>query len=288
MALLVGAYMIWLGGSIGLAVLFGSSLVLVVVGVSILFAKIETRNARQRLASFQAGKYLVHWQYTWQEWQKFTENEARKSPLKALQWFLIMSAMTVAIVVLWLLMGGPKKPSDNQKLVGLVFGMPAIGLLGSIATYVYYWQLTARRRKKIDEVYFDGLGIYQDDGYLPLTQISTAKLEGGHPPVIQFTGSRGSGRSSSYYEVRVAVPAGKEEEARKIVEIYSARPNKKRAELVMDYYHSRKNLETAPVEQESPELSRVHNLKSPYRLNAEAGQAGSSYSKSPYRLKHWD
>jgi hypothetical protein len=193
----------------------GGGSLLIICALVLLMLVVTGRGMRRQIQMLLDGKYLAHWTYSAMEWRIFTEAEWRRASRKARgQPVRVLGIMLVVGVVLSFL-------SSLTILEGLLIGS-AIGVpLGIVVGAIAWWLAWATYRKRssaVGEVYFGPAGIYQDGFYTALQGFGTwfkgAAIEPGDPPVLKF---EFESRRGPDWQVRVAVPKGKEDEARDVV-----------------------------------------------------------------------
>jgi hypothetical protein len=197
---------------------------LIVCVVALVVIVVTGRKTQRQIQALLDGGSLAHWTYSPTEWSVFTDSEWRRASRKARgQPVRVLGIMLAVGVVLSLL-------SSLSILDGILFGgvigVP-LGILVGIISWVLAWTTHRKRRSAaVGEVYFGPAGIYQDGSYPALQGFGWwfkgAAIEPGDPPVLRFDFENRRGLD---WQRRVAVPMGKEEEARKVVaQLESAAP----------------------------------------------------------------
>ncbi len=107
---------------------------------------------------------------------------------------------------------------------GGLLGIP-LGILASLGTYRMGQSTYRRRLETPGEVYIGPKGIYQEGSYSAWAgsglKLNQAKLERGQPSVLRLEIKDSRGRTT-YQEMRVAVPRGREPEAEELVQRLSS------------------------------------------------------------------
>ena len=197
---------------------------LIVSAVALVAIVVTGRKMQRQIQALLDGGYVAHWTYSPTEWSVFTESEWRHASRKARgQPLRVLGIMLVVGVVLSLL---SSLSIPDGILFGGVIGVP-LGIVVGAITWLRAWTThRKRRRAAVGEVYFGPAGIYQDGSYTALQGFGWwfkgAAVELGDPPVLKFAFEN---RRGPDWQVRVAVPKGKEDEARKVVaQLESAAP----------------------------------------------------------------
>jgi hypothetical protein len=189
---------------------------LIVCAVALVVLVVTGRRVRRQIQALLDGGSLAHWTYSAMEWSIFTESEWRRASRKARgQPVRVLGIMLLVGVVLSLL---SSLTFLEGILLGGAIGVP-LGIVVGAITWLLAWTTYRKRRSAAaGEVYFGPAGIYQDGFYTALQGFGTwfngAAVEPGDPPVLRFDFEN---RRGPDWQVRVAVPKGKEDEARKVV-----------------------------------------------------------------------
>jgi hypothetical protein len=177
--------------------------------VTIMFAQ----RAKKAQGILNGDNLLAHWRYSREEWEAYTEEQhtADKKDKKTL--FLIMVVFFAIGIVFSLILGGDAGPAVALVLFGVLV------LLGIVA-YFSTWFEYAHNKKFHGEAFVSHEGVILNRE-LYLWKGWGAKLEGVSMesekiPLLKFDYSAPSGSTRAFYTLRVPVPAGEEEAARKI------------------------------------------------------------------------
>ena len=164
----------------------------------------------------QGKQLLAHWTYTPEEWQKYMEEEFGEEETEKKRLFVVIAVIAAIVGIGWYLF------HRDAMFCLLTFGglILVMGLAAGLSIIFSPY----RNRKGQGEVY-----ISRDAVYLPHqlhmwrglgARLDKAGYEEGHTsrPRLGFEYSTPGYRTRNYGTVRVAVPVGKEEEAKRILE----------------------------------------------------------------------
>ena len=154
----------------------------------------------------------AYWQYNQEEWQTYTEREW-KFRLQEAAWVGIGTGV-LATLILYLTRG-----EDLMTILAISFG---IGLLLFVCRVIIAW-FTVRANRTADQavVFIADNGILLNGKFYMLR--SNLIRFGGvqwldeKPPILEFTVTWDTRRGTSNEQIRVPVPAGKEEEAKALL-----------------------------------------------------------------------
>jgi hypothetical protein len=207
--------MVWAGLGTGGILLVMAFIVVTEAAIFAWIVWMARRFARdyQRLL---AGEHWVRWQTTPQERAGFVASErtrARGDARRYILYALILAA--VGAVVMWFL---------TDSATGAAVGFGVLGLIGAIVVVTTWLWGGARQREEasdIDDIILGELGIYHLGTYTPVKGFNLFLTRVDYvdeiPPALSFwIGSRTQHGIVRQNEVRVLVPAGREEEGRDI------------------------------------------------------------------------
>jgi|WetSurMetagenome_2_1015567.scaffolds.fasta_scaffold41433_3 hypothetical protein len=167
------------------------------------------------LQKILSGKDLIaHWTYAPEEWKKYTEEEYIREKSDKMGIFYVLVFFCVLIG------GGLYLLADDKEAAGIVL----IGLLGLIIFIRLLIYFTTKKthddnRKYLGEVYISRKGVYLNKSFHSwnfLSQLENARID-EKLKIIEIEYSALSRQGKDYAYVRVPIPAGKEENARKVV-----------------------------------------------------------------------
>lgn len=184
-----------------------ATLILAVVAAVV---PVYARQADRVLEDFRQGRYLAHWAYEPDVWRRFSEAEWRRSLRLAPAFGLLFASLFgIFSLVMWL--SGKASPAAVATAAGGGIGLGAVVCLGMI---LRGWFARRRALRGPGEVYIGPEALYANGAYHTWTGMGLGleriDLAAGDPPVLTFIIK--SGRNSK--EVRIPVPAGREDEAR--------------------------------------------------------------------------
>jgi hypothetical protein len=200
----------WMGLAAGAPLLLASVIALPILWVT-------GRAEQRRLQAVVDGRFLAHWTYSQEECRRFAESEWKRTIAKAPA--LVLSAIGVMSVAG---AGYSLLDSDLSFLNGLLLGGAAGVVMGAVVGIVfcaYGWNTRHACITGPAEAYVGSGGVYQHGRYVgwdaSFMTLHSVKLESGEPSVLAFEiqGNRGG-----TLELRVAVPAGKEAEAERVLD----------------------------------------------------------------------
>ncbi|MDT7540100.1 MAG: hypothetical protein QOE33_4 [Acidobacteriota bacterium] len=188
-----------------------------ITGVTIIFAK---RWEAKVVANLRAGQgVLAHWTYTADEWQHY----AAREQARARKLFIIIACvMTVVLLVPFTqLMLSSRGGFDRTILEAMLVVSVPIAFVFAILWVVTVMPTRRLSREAPGEAYISADGALIHDRYYPWTymmqSLRSVRLEEGDPSVVEFTWTQPGYRTSQYHSVRIPVPHGREDEARKLI-----------------------------------------------------------------------
>jgi uncharacterized protein YhhL (DUF1145 family) len=200
--------------------------------IVILVDRLEAYANQKTLERIKTGNYLVGWTYTEQEWQNFTNHEGRRSPWIAFD-HLIYTVPTLTILAILTFLPGFKATETRQFLV-FIAGLSVFMLYVAFVRILDATLEKKQHEKKADQVYFTLHGIYRGGVLETLPNLLSPKVVSGDPSVLHLEGYRdfGGSRNSTAYIVRVAIPQGRESEAKLLIQFYQSNSTEEREQLL--------------------------------------------------------
>ncbi|HVS34924.1 MAG TPA: hypothetical protein VMS17_05040 [Gemmataceae bacterium] len=199
---------------------------LIAAGITALYSWSISR----RLKRFQKGDYLVHWTYTEEEWLSFAEMEWRRrrretgrAPLVGL---LIggFSGLFCGGAAGYGLMENVPAVALGAVIGGAAFALLGglLGWLGGAAARYAGWRTYQRMQKYVGETYIGADAAYCGETFwswtMPNMALVRMELIPGDPAVLVFTLRVHMPKGgAALYSYRAPAPAGREEEARRIL-----------------------------------------------------------------------
>lgn len=190
------------------------------VAVPLLTPWLYTRD----IASMRAGQALVHWHYDEVDWHAANRIEERRNRRNS----YTSAGIGVAFGLVLLLIGlGMGDPDDGRTFVFVGVAMTGCCVVVILTIWATSVERLARR-KPTGEIYISPLGIYRDPGgYVVLRSLGVrvcgVELIEGRRPVVRFDAQvKQRYGSTRRHWADVAVPAGREDEARQLVERFRA------------------------------------------------------------------
>ncbi|CAN5707406.1 hypothetical protein BH23GEM3_BH23GEM3_08730 [soil metagenome] len=199
---------VWVAGMIGILL---TPCLLLVAGIF----WFQGRKADKHLAAFRNGSYLAHWTYTPEESQRFFDSE-RERARKEGRWYVLGFALGGGLAVGPLLL----------EQLGLI-ALPLFAMIGAIvgrgilAAVRRSEDTREARRKDVYEAFIGpesaccGGRFFTWTGFG--TRLDAVEFVPGDPNALQVTSSVQSKGGRTPYNFRIPVPAGREEEARRVM-----------------------------------------------------------------------
>ncbi|MFA4836163.1 MAG: hypothetical protein WC749_08865 [Dehalococcoidia bacterium] len=198
----------------GFAISF-AAIVFAIIGVVVTIMYFRRAGALDNMV--KGENLLAHWIYTPDEWQKYIEEEFAEDRAAKTRLFTMVAVISVVIGVGFYLFH-----RDDLMFTLVIFGglIVLIGFVAFLSIMLHRFQ----NRPGASEVYISRDGVYLSrqfhtwQGMGACLEDVRYKEENTFRPRLEFEYST-PGKDMRYYEtVRVPVPFGKEEEARKILE----------------------------------------------------------------------
>ena len=157
---------------------------------------------------------IAHWTYAPDEWKKYTEEEYLREKSDKMGLFYVLVFFCVLIG------GGIFLVADDKEAAGIVLA----GLFGLIVFTRLLIYLTIKKtyddnRKYLGEVYISRRGVYLNKSFHSwnfLSRLENARID-EKPKILKIEYSALSRQGKDYAYVRVPIPAGKEDEAKKVL-----------------------------------------------------------------------
>jgi hypothetical protein len=219
----------WLAAIIGIGVFFypvffhvdsyGAAPAMFVFGILIFISALVSGIVFARIASiftamFSGKDLLVHWTYSQEEWDRYTELEHTRDRKE--KWGLFRLITIIALVV-----GGGFVVFKHDAWPVMLIVIP--GLIAFIALVAFTTIATTyrRNRKHLGEVYIGLKGaIFEHTLHywkLPGSFLHSVKYYPGDAPYIEFNYTAQSGRAQGTYIARIPVPQSRENEVEKVL-----------------------------------------------------------------------
>lgn len=197
---------------------FAVSFLALVVAISCIIAALVYMNRAAALDRlFKDESLLAHWTYTTDEWKQYTEVDYKADSKSKWSLFYIVAVISLVVGLFFLIFAG-----EGGVLVFFVM----LGLIALIAIVAWFSarQVYNQNRSSLGEAFIsrDGLSLnrrFHTWKGLAANLDSVAMLEEKGQHLLAFKYSMPSRVGMEERTVRVPVPTGKEEEAKKIVEM---------------------------------------------------------------------
>jgi hypothetical protein len=207
----------WAGWSTLAAMIGCFAIAGLITGITIIFAK---RSEAKTVAALLAGQgVLAHWTYTPDVWQHYAAHEQAR----AQKYFIIIACiLTVVLLVpltsLQLSSGGAM---DRSLLEAFLVVFVPIAFAVALVWIVTVMPARGLSRRPPGDAYISADGALLRDRYYPWSSwcvsLQSVRLEEGDPSVVEFTWTSPGYRTSQTHSVRIPVPEGREDEARKLI-----------------------------------------------------------------------
>lgn len=170
------------------------------------------------LSELVGGKYLAHWQYDPDEWNRFVEREWGRTKKKA-AWYPI--GILGGVIVLGYVFKG-WGVDEFKVILPWIFGLAVFAAL----TMLYIGQRAYRRGlEKVGEVFIGESAVQFGATYFTWdsfgTKLGKVELLKGDQLILQFEIRQISRYGSRSSEIRVPVPRDRIDEAEKLVQRFS-------------------------------------------------------------------
>jgi hypothetical protein len=206
--------------SLQLFLLLGMPATVVAIALLVAIPLIAPWRYTRDIANMRAGHALVHWRYDEAEWRAANRVEGRRNRRSS----YTSAAFGVALGLVVLLIGLAVDDPDDREVFVFTGALTAGCSLVAILTILSASADTLARRKPTGEIYISPLGIYRNPGgYVALrsfgVRVRGVEFVEGTPPVVRFdTQVQQRYGSTREHWADVAVPAGREDEARHLVD----------------------------------------------------------------------
>ena len=158
---------------------------------------------------------LAHWKYSPEEWRKYTEKEYKEEKELKKGLFYVISGIAVLVGIIFFLV-------DHKGGIWVLLTM--LGLVAIIAFTAWFtsWYNYQQNKKYLGETYITEDAVYINRQLhtwrgLGASLDSVNLTEGKSQRLLRFIYSAPTRTGMQEYKVNVPVPAGREEEARKIL-----------------------------------------------------------------------
>lgn len=192
-----------------------SSFVAMMCGIATLFY-IYRAFTLQRILNGEG--VLAHWTYSPEEWSRFTQAETKRDRAGKITLFFIVAGFALFFGLIFAIFGGKE---------GIVVLLITIGLtvfIGGVAAVSIAWAYLANKRGQ-GEVTIARDGILQNKAFHNWNhfggRLDRVFLREDESLLLEFDYSYPSRTGRQTAEVRIPVPAGREEEARRVAGIFN-------------------------------------------------------------------
>jgi hypothetical protein len=163
-----------------------------------------------------SGKDLIaHWTYNHDEWKKYAEEEyvREKSDKMALFYVLVFFCVLIG--------GGLFLIADDKEAAGVVL-LGLSGLIVFIRLFIYFTtkKTLDDNRKYLGEAYISRKGVYLNKSFHSwnfLSRLEDARID-EKQRILEIEYSALSRQGKEYSYVRIPIPAGKEKEAKRVLD----------------------------------------------------------------------
>lgn len=197
---------------------FAISFIAFFIAISGIIAALVYMNRAKALDRlFKDENLLAHWSYTADEWRQYTETDYKADSKGKWSLFYVVAVISLAVGLIFLIFAGEG---------GVFVFFVMLGLIALIAFVAWFSARHAynQNRKSVGEAFISREGVFLNRQFhtwkgLAANLDSVAIIEEKGQSLVAFTYSMPSRVGMEERTVRVPVPVGKEEEARKIAEM---------------------------------------------------------------------
>jgi hypothetical protein len=197
-----------MNGGFGLACLFGFVTILCGVGTLMYLFRAYTLNK-----ILSGEERVAHWTYSPEEWARYTEAEHGRDKTAKIILFCVISGFALFFGVLFLIFGGKAGVIVSLVMLGLI---AIIGVTAALSIVLAH----LANRGGAGEVTIARTGVYLNKALHNWNMIGAnldcVEVVQGESPLLVFSYSYPARHGRQRTDLRVPVPAGKEEEARRL------------------------------------------------------------------------
>lgn len=223
------AFYCWCGAAVGMGLFFypivfsvdgyGVEPTLFVTGIFVFFTALISGIVFARMANifremFSGKDLIVHWTYSKEEWDRYTELEHIRDRKEKWGLFRLISIIAVVVGIGFIIFKHDAWPVMLIVIPGLIALIALVAFASVTTTY-------QRNRKYLGEVYIGRMGaIYQHTLHywkLPGSYLHSVKYWPGDAPYLELEYTAQSGTARGIYIARIPVPHGHEFEIDKVL-----------------------------------------------------------------------
>lgn len=164
-----------------------------------------------------AGHYLVRWTYSGDEWAEFTREEEARTKREA----MLTAGAGVVVAVLGAIFLPAIEPNTGAVWFAVLLTL-IICMVIALGIYLSSKSIIADTSDARRSIYVTNLGVYKPWGYMPITgfnlSLTNAEIVTGNPSVLVLTSSYATQYGRQSRTVHVAIPRGRESEAKELIE----------------------------------------------------------------------
>jgi hypothetical protein len=174
----------------------------------------------RRQDTILSGKNLVvHWKYSLEEWEKYTENEHTSDSKGKKVLFFIISGFALFFGILFTIL-------DPENGIYVLYVMLGLILIIGITAFLSIRITHNRNKKYLGEAIISRDGIYLNKqlhvwGIISSHLDSVVLISDEEPLEIEFSYSTYGYKNNNSYSVRVPVPKGQESMALHVIEVFN-------------------------------------------------------------------
>jgi hypothetical protein len=195
----------------------GVCILLAITGIII--ALVYTARAGKLDRILKGDNLFTHWTYSRDEWQQYAEEEHRRQKSGNRKTFIMIAVIALVVGLGFWLMNRGSGPVVLLAILGTI----ALIALVAWATTAYNYR---QNKTTQGQAYFTPDAVYLNRQLHDFNSLGSklehVELKGEQQQYIGFTYSFPTRNGRDSYELRVPVPQGKDEEARKLVEKYNS------------------------------------------------------------------
>jgi hypothetical protein len=211
------------------------TLILMLGWCGILVAVVLVAALRRQVnqAIVEAGpptKYLAHWTYSEEEWQRFVRWSWQKGRYRAIRQTMVFFGGVLLLIVLLLIAGALNRITlaiwnDLLLLLGGTLG--GLVLIAGLVLVLREYRRFLRRRQHIADVYITSSGVHWPDRFQSLQGLRKATFQPGPPAFLFCECLLGTGWYRKSWLVEVPVPEQHEAEAPQLLHRLLPRQHKR-------------------------------------------------------------
>jgi len=174
----------------------------------------------RRQDSIVSGKNLVvHWKYTLEEWQKYTENEHKTDAQGKKFLFYLISIIALIVGIIFIII-------DPKSGIFVMLVMLGVILIIALTAFLSVRYTYHQNKKHLGEAFISKDGVFLNKqlhvwGIISTHLDSVVLFSDTIPPEIEFSYTERMSNTKNSHSVRVPIPKGQEVAAIHVVEVFN-------------------------------------------------------------------